>query len=239
MRRALLGLGFMSMCGIAAMVACVGDETTPQDASTKDAAVVDQTVVDQGAADSPADTTVNETSVDAGPDVCSNAPVGSSFQLPSNTFNASTAFNSSPIIAGDYVATSTAVYNGCNFGTCPTVRFGNMLGGVTVKSTGASTATIERHIEVLQGSTHVTVVDRFDVSFDQLSRTFTVTPRCSEDGGAVGNDGGTWVGGFPLAGDGGPSGTVTLWFTDVPVLLIMPDGGPGGTGQPYIAFTKQ
>ena len=239
MRRAFLGLGFTFVCGLAAVVACVGDETTPQDASTNDAAVVDQTTVDQNTTDSPADTTVNETSVDAGPDVCSNPPVGSSFQLPTNTFNASTAFNSSPIIAGDYTATSTSVYNGCNFGTCPTVRFGNMLGGVTVTSTGSSTATIQRHIEVLQGSTHVTFQDRFDVSFDQLSRTFTVTPRCSQDGGVVGSDGGTWTGGFPLATDGGPSGTFELWFTDVPVQLIMPDGGSGGTGQPYVNFTKQ
>jgi hypothetical protein len=238
MRHVSLGVGFVGACGLAAMAACVGDETTPQDASTNDAAVVDQTTVDQGAPDAPADTTtVNEASVDAGPDVCSNAPVGSSFQLPSSTFNGALAFQSSPIIAGDYTATTTGVYNGCSFG-CPTVRFGNMLGGLTITSTGASTASVQRHIEVLQGSTHVVIQDRFDVSFDQLSRTMTVTPRCEEDGGATG-DGGTWTGGFPLANDGGPAGTVVLQFPDVPVLLITSDGGPGGTGQPYVNFTKQ
>jgi len=233
--RALVALGIASSLGIG-FVACVGDSSTPSDAGTDATNDVGSgaDATQDGAKDVTTDTTTSDVAADvveAGP--CSDPLVGGTVNIPTGTFNASVVVQSDPLLGGDYFLTSLSVYNNCAI-NCPAPHKGTIFGGLKITSLGSGKYLVERHVEMQQTNKSVRN-DAFTATFDQLAKTLTVSETCSADGGISGDGGQVWTAVVSQTVDGG----FNISQPDLPVELVMPDGGAAGNGAAYTFYLRQ
>jgi hypothetical protein len=105
-RKGILGV---SAYGAMALGACVGDSTTPTGDGGSDA------TLEASTQDAPTETSTQDSgggdAADATVPPCSDPTMGTTFALPTSTFNSFTQQQSAPLLAGDYVLTYVPVFS--------------------------------------------------------------------------------------------------------------------------------